>query len=78
MRHVSRSRNAIFNNFDARTININAMKYWDKKKWRPREPRVNGHLIILSVGKLEEAIKLCDEGRISPDEINYYLVAEWN
>ncbi len=51
----------------------------DKKgKWKHNLPRVNGQFVVIEANKLTEALDLMWKNEIEPEEIDFYLVAQWN
>lgn len=49
-----------------------------KKTYQYRLPIVDGMFVVLKHGKLDEALSLARRGEIDVEEIDEYLVAEWN
>lgn len=49
-----------------------------KKKWKHNLPYINGQPLIIPSEKLTEALELMWSDQIEPDDIDYYLVGDWN
>lgn len=49
-----------------------------KKKWKHNFPSVNGFDIIIDPQKLTEALELMWTDQIDPEDIDFYLVADFN
>lgn len=48
------------------------------RKWKHNLPTVNGHSIVLEAHKLTEALELMWSNEIEAEEVDMYLVADWN
>lgn len=48
------------------------------KKWIHKLPQINGQAIIVPIERVNEALELMWTDVIEPEEIDQYIIAEWN
>lgn len=48
------------------------------RKWKHKLPRIDGQLIVIPHNKLTEALELMWTNKIEPEEVDSYIVADWN
>lgn len=49
-----------------------------RKLWKAKFPQINGQLLVLPPNKLTEALELMWQDQIEPEEVDHYIVADWN
>lgn len=47
-------------------------------KWIHKLPRINGQIIIVPIERVNEALELMWTDVIEPEEIDQYIISEWN
>jgi hypothetical protein len=48
------------------------------KRYKHKLPMIDGQIVVIEIRKLNEALELMWNNKIEPEEIDQYLVADWN